>query len=138
MAGAVFIDAYAGTGSVGIEALSRGAARAIFIERSRPALRILRENLSSLGLLASAEVVAGKASSVLPRYKGDIVFLDPPYELEGEYVSCLEALAADPPPLVIAQHASRFEPPDRSGPLKRTRVVKQGDNALSFYEPEAV
>jgi 16S rRNA (guanine966-N2)-methyltransferase len=134
---AVFIDAYAGTGAVGIEALSRGAARAIFIERSRPALNLIRDNLAALGLLPSADIVCGKASNLLPRYHADIVFLDPPYELEREYDACLEALTQRPPPLVIAQHASRFQLPESAGVLKRKRVVRHGDNSLSFYEPEA-
>lgn len=135
--GAVFIDAYAGTGAVGIEALSRGATRAIFIERSRQAIRLIRENLAALGLLGSADIASGKASTLLPRYKADIVFLDPPYDMEREYDACLDALAENPPELVIAQHASRFEPPEGAGVLKRTRVVRHGDNSLSFYEPEA-
>jgi 16S rRNA (guanine(966)-N(2))-methyltransferase RsmD len=134
--GAVFIDAYAGTGAVGIEALSRGATRAIFVERSRPAMRLIHENLAALGLLGSAEIVSGNASSLLPRYKADIVFLDPPYDMEREYGACLEALAESPPELVIAQHATRFDPPEAAGALKRTRVVRHGDNSLSFYEPE--
>ena len=130
--GAVFIDAYAGTGAVGIEALSRGAARAIFIERSRPALNLIRENLAALGLLESADIVSGKASTVLPRYTADIVFLDPPYDMEREYAACLEALAENPPPLVIAQYATRFNPPQVE-PFHRTRTIKQGDNSLTFY-----
>jgi 16S rRNA (guanine966-N2)-methyltransferase len=130
--GAVFIDAYAGTGAVGIEALSRGAARAIFIERSRPALNLIRENLSSLGLLESADIISGKAATALPRCKADIVFLDPPYEMEREYAACLNALADSPPPLVIAQHAGRFNLPVVT-PFQRLRIVKHGDNSLTFY-----
>ncbi len=134
--GAVFVDAYAGTGAVGIEALSRGAARAIFIERSRPALKLIRENLAALDLLGSAEIASGKASTLLTRYEADIVFVDPPYDMEREYAACLEAMAENPPALVVAQHASRFDPPEGAGVLKRTRVVRHGDNSLSFYEPE--
>jgi 16S rRNA (guanine(966)-N(2))-methyltransferase RsmD len=130
--GAVFIDVYAGTGADGIEALSRGAAHAIFIERSRPALNLIRENLSSLGLLSSADIVSGKAPTVLPRYKADIVFLDPPYDMEREYAACLNALAENPPLLVIVQHASRFNPPEVE-PFHRSRTVKHGDNSLTFY-----
>src|SRR5271169_6237061 len=83
--GAVFLDAYAGTGAVGIEAISRGAARAIFIERSGAAERVLRENLASLGIEDRALVALGAAASLIPRYKAGIVFLDPPYDHEGEY-----------------------------------------------------
>jgi 16S rRNA (guanine966-N2)-methyltransferase len=131
--GAVFIDVYAGTGSVGIEALSRGASRAIFIERSRAATAVLRQNLASLGLLHSANIVTAKASTALAQYTGDIVFLDPPYELEKEYAACLTALAAAPPELTVVQHSRRFDPGEAWGALRRTRVVKQGDNALTFY-----
>jgi 16S rRNA G966 N2-methylase RsmD len=63
------------------------------------------------------------------------VFLDPPYHLENEYANVLTLLAVRPPELVIAQHSSRFEPGDGNAALHRTRVLKQGDNSLSFYEP---
>jgi 16S rRNA (guanine966-N2)-methyltransferase len=131
--GAVFLDAYAGTGAVGIEAISRGAARAIFIERSGAAERVLRENLSSLGIEDRALVVLGAATSLIPRHKAGIVFLDPPYDHEGEYGGVLQLLGESPPELVIAQHSVRLELLDSYGTLRRTRVVKQGDNALSFY-----
>lgn len=133
--GMVFLDAYAGTGAVGIEALSRGAARAIFIERSRPALAILRENLRSLNLLDSANIITGRAASVIGQYPAEIVFLDPPYEQEREYSACLEVLGASPPPLVVVQHASRFDLPESWRGLRRARLLRQGDNALSFFEP---
>jgi len=132
--GAVFLDAYAGTGAVGIEAISRGAARAIFIERSKAAERVLRENLASLGIEGRALVALGAAASLIPRYKAGIVFLDPPYDRESEYGKVLELLVESPPELVIAQHAARYELADSFGTLWRTRIVKQGDNALSFYE----
>jgi 16S rRNA (guanine966-N2)-methyltransferase len=136
--GTVFVDAYAGTGAVGIEALSRGAARAVFIERSRGALAVLRENLLALGLVDSANIVSGKAAAVIGQYRGDIVFLDPPYEQEREYSACLEVLGTDPPPLVVVQHAARIQLPERCGRMTRLRVLKHGDNALSFFEPEDV
>src|SRR5689334_2482224 len=86
--GTTFVDAYAGTGAVGIEALSRGAARAVFLERNRRAIGIVRENLKVLGIEARAEVVLGNASVLLPRYSADVVFLDPPYSLTHEYEAC--------------------------------------------------
>lgn len=130
---AVFVDAYAGSGAVGIEALSRGARRAIFIERSRAALNILRDNLTSLGLAGRAGIVHGKVTAALERVSGDIIFLDPPYDLEAEYAACLAVLAPQSPQLVIAQHASRFDLPEVHGSLRRFRVLRQGDNSLSFY-----
>jgi 16S rRNA (guanine966-N2)-methyltransferase len=134
--GAVFLDAYAGTGAVGIEALSRGARHAIFLERSRPAVEIIRENLASLKAEPRATVVIGMALLKLPRHRADIVFLDPPYELEREYAAALDLLAEAPPQLTIVQHSVRFALADAYGKLRRSRLVKQGDNALSFYVGE--
>ncbi|MGH9613216.1 MAG: RsmD family RNA methyltransferase, partial [Bryobacteraceae bacterium] len=130
----VFLDAYAGSGAVGIEALSRGARRAIFIERSRGAVNIIRENLASLQIADRAEILAGKTLSVLPRAQADIVFIDPPYSLEREYREVLELLGDWENCFVIAQHAARFELAERYGRLKRTRAIRQGDNRLSFLE----
>ena len=132
--GAVFLDAYAGTGAVGIEALSRGAQHAYFLERNRAALSVLRENVATLGLEARATVVPGPAAVTLVEYRADLVFLDPPYEKEREYAQALEALAEAPPAIVIVQHSTRFEPGARHGALHEVRRVKQGDNALSFFE----
>ena len=137
IAGSIFLDAYAGSGSVGIEALSRGAKRTIFIEKSRAALRALQENVAALDIRERCEVCADSASSVITRFEADIVFLDPPYPRETEYVHCLEALGAKPKPLVVVQHASKFTGhlKEQYGALRRVRLVSQGDNSLSFYEP---
>src|SRR5256885_14287358 len=80
--GTTFVDAYAGTGAVGIEALSRGAAHAFFLERNRAAVEAIRENLASLGLETRATVLKGPALHTIARQRGDIVFVDPPYSLE--------------------------------------------------------
>jgi len=133
VSGVTFLDAYAGTGAVGIEALSRGAAHAYFLERNRTALEVIRANLASLGLEPRATVVTGPVFLTLPRHVADIVFLDPPYDQEREYGTALDLLSAARPPLIIVQHASRFALPDSHGALHRTRQVRQGDNALSFY-----
>lgn len=133
--GAAFVDAYAGSGAVGIEALSRGARRVTFIETNRSALSVIRENLQTLGVTAEAEVVAVKAALALARHEGDIVFLDPPYAMQREYLACLQLLGENPPLLVIAQHDSRLALSDIYGRLQRSRIVKQGDNSLSFFEP---
>jgi 16S rRNA (guanine966-N2)-methyltransferase len=136
--GATFLDAYAGTGAVGIEALSRGARHVFFLERSRPALETIRENLASLKAEARATVVQGMALLTLPRHPADIVFLDPPYELEREYSAALDLLADEqaPPHLTVVQHSVRLAMRDAYGKLRRSRLVKQGDNALSFYLEE--
>ncbi len=132
--GITFLDAYAGTGAVGIEALSRGAAHAIFVEKNRAAVEVMRDNLAALGIENRAEVFTGKAAAVLERLSADIVFLDPPYDFEREYAEALDVLGSRHNPLVVAQHASQFALAEQYGALRRTRVVKQGDNSLSFYE----
>ena len=129
----MFLDAYAGTGAVGIEALSRGARRCVFVEKNRAAVEVIRENLASLGLVNRAEVYTGKAIAVLERVPADIVFLDPPYDLQKEYEAALSTLGASANRLVIAQHSSRTALQPEYGRLRRYRVLKQGDNSLSFY-----
>jgi len=131
--GVTFLDAYAGTGAVGIEALCRGARHAIFLEKNRAALGAIEENLASLRLGARATVAAGAVLRTLPQYRADIVFLDPPYDQEAEYGAVLELLGDAP--LVVVQHSVRLQLAEAVGALVRTRVVRQGDNALSFYEP---
>ncbi len=134
ISGAIFLDLYAGTGAVGIEALSRGAARAIFVEQNLAAAEVIRLNLKTLGLEHRAKVWQGRAAQVIRKIEPvDIAFLDPPYPLEPEYERAMIALADEPPGLTIAQHASRFAMEESYGVLKRTRVLKQGDNTLSFF-----
>lgn len=137
IAGTVFLDAYAGAGAVGIEALSRGAAQAIFLEKNRAAVNVIQENLAALGIESRARVVAGAVAQTLRQYSPDIAFLDPPYLLESEYETALHILSERPPALVIAQHAKRFRLKDAYGALLRTRTITQGDNVLSFYAPQA-
>lgn len=132
--GAIFLDAYAGTGSVGIEALSRGARFAVFMERGRAALEVIHENLAALGLEPRAKVVAGPVLAGLPQQQAHIAFLDPPYEMEREYAAALELLGEKPPTLVVVQHSIRFQLAEKHGALGRVRYLKQGDNALSFFE----
>jgi len=135
ISGAVFLDLYAGTGAVGIEALSRGAERAVFVEHNHAAAEVIRFNLKTLGLEKRGRVWEGRAARVIPKIEsGDIAFLDPPYPLEQEYERALMALAEEPPGLTIVQHASRFALGESYGVLKRSRVLKQGENALSFFE----
>jgi 16S rRNA (guanine966-N2)-methyltransferase len=119
IAGSEFMDAYAGSGAVGIEALSRGA------------VDVLRVNLDSLRIEKRAEVFTSKAIVVLKRMSADIAFLDPPYELESEYALALSVIKA---PFVLVQHSSRFALEPEYGRLRRVRVLKQGDNSISFYE----
>jgi 16S rRNA (guanine966-N2)-methyltransferase len=129
-----FVDAYAGTGAVGIEAISRGARRVIFIESSPVAVGIIKENLESLSARSRSEVWAAPASRRLKDHEADIVFIDPPYPLESEYALAMKLLAKNPPKLfLIVQHSSRFQLEEQYGDLVRTRQVRQGENTLSFY-----
>lgn len=139
--GKVFVDAYAGSGAVGIEALSRGAARAIFIESDPKAAVVIRENLRALGLERKATIVRRPVASALGALAADIVFLDPPYEQVREYETVLGLLGQSPPALVIAEHATRTLLAPAYGLLERGRVLRHGDSSLSFYRrpgmPEA-
>jgi 16S rRNA (guanine(966)-N(2))-methyltransferase RsmD len=153
IAGAHFLDLYAGSGAVGLEALSRGAAQATFVERAPAALAVLRGNLEKLGLSEGFRIHAGSVKSFLQRLKPegspgyDVIFLDPPYEAEEEYAGTLGLLGGGsggwlaPGALVIVEHRSsrgRKElVQERYGRLKRTRLLEQGDAALSFYVGDA-
>lgn len=128
----VFLDAYAGSGSVGIEALSRGAKRAIFVEKHPKALVALRANLASLGLVHRATVITTAVSRALPNQPADIIFLDPPYDRESEYSLAMEAIPECK--LLLVQHSIRLTLPEVSGELRRVRQMRQGDNVVSFYE----
>ncbi len=133
LSGATFADAYAGTGAVGIEALSRGSARAVFIEKNRRAVEIIQENVQSLGLGGRANVVRGSARTYLAAQRAAIVFIDPPYDLPGEYAVSLGAAASGGAELAIAQHDRRTVLEAKSERLERFREIRQGDNVLSFY-----
>ena len=130
---AVFVDAYAGCGSVGIEAISRGARKTVFIERNRENAAIIQDNLRTLGAGARAQVIPGGVKTYLGSIVADIYFLDPPYERVEEYEVAMRLLESRTDALIIAQHASREKLADEYGALRRTRLVKQGDNCLSFY-----
>ena len=132
---AVFIDLYAGSGAVGIEALSRGAARAIFVETSLSAVKVIKENLALLGIGPEAEILPIPVIPALKSIAGDIVFLGPPYALTEEYEGALAALGERPPSIVIAQHARQHSLAETYGQLRRSRIVKMGSNALSFFRP---
>jgi 16S rRNA (guanine(966)-N(2))-methyltransferase RsmD len=138
IAGARFADLYAGSGAVGIEALSRGAVGVEFVERAQPALRTLRANLANLGIRSGAAVHAANVLSWIrrrPEPGFDIVFLDPPYDAAEEYESVLTLAegALAPDGLVIAEHRSKAPLAERYGRLLRTRILQQGDATLSFY-----
>ncbi len=143
LAGSVWLDVFAGTGAVGIEALSRGARSVYFIESSGKAAGLIRANLKSLGISEGFEVVEREADRALrlldsQAIRADYVFLDPPYRMHEEYEEALGFLSQSqmlhPASTVIAEHDKRFDPGEKVGALVRSRVLQQGDAALSFYK----
>jgi len=150
--GASFLDLYAGSGAVGIEALSRGAARVVFVERSPATLHVLRANLESLNLRSAARVHAVSVGAFLRRTTAagpkreqyEILFLDPPYDAADEYGATLALLGGAAAGLlaegaiVIAEHRRKERLAERVGTLSRTRLLEQGDAALSFYSANAL
>lgn len=142
LAGSVWLDLYAGTGAVGIEALSRGAKTVYFVEASKPASDLIAANLKSLGIQDGFHIVRSDASKSLvqlehQRVVADFVFLDPPYRMRDEYGRTLTALAQSKllheGTVVIAEHEKKFDPGEEFGALQRYRMLVQSDAALSFY-----
>jgi 16S rRNA (guanine966-N2)-methyltransferase len=140
--GSVWLDLFAGTGAVGIEALSRGAGQAYFVERSAPAAKLIEQNMHSLGIVEGYKILRDDLLGVLWRLQrehvaADVVFLDPPYRMQHAYEETLTALADSSlvwaMSLVVAQHEKVFDPGDEFGSLRRMRKLVQGNAALSFY-----
>lgn len=142
LVGSVWLDLYAGTGAVGIEALSRGAKMVYFVESSKAAADLIATNLKSLGIQDRFQIVRSDASKSLVQLErqsvvADFVFLDPPYRMREEYGRALAALADSKllreASAVIAEHEKKFDPGDQHGNLHRSRQLLQGDAALSVY-----
>jgi len=144
--GSRFVDVFAGTGAVGIEALSRGAKEVVFIEKHAPSATLIKKNLESLEVRGGVRVLPVEALHGLeilvkenPGARGvrDIVFLDPPYGNEEDYDRVLSFLGfatlLQEGSLVIAEHGRNFELPEAVGNLQRVRVLRQGDATLSFF-----
>jgi len=138
----VWLDLFAGTGAVGIEALSRGARQVYFVEAERKHARLLRENLRSLKIGVGFDVVEREVAEALPLLEEsaevcDFCFLDPPYRLRGAYERTLEFLGESrlvgASSIVIAEHEKRFEPAEKFGGLMRYRKIVQGDAGLCLY-----
>jgi 16S rRNA (guanine(966)-N(2))-methyltransferase RsmD len=154
LAGASFLDLYAGSGANGIEALSRGASRVVFVEQAAPALSAIRANLAALKIPPSdysiepqpvATWLRKSAAKPIPAF--DILLLDPPYDAAEQYTATLTLLGAQaqtlraPNAIVVAEHRrprpTTETPAIQYGSLARTRVLEQGDAALSFYHAAA-
>lgn len=143
---ACFLDLFAGTGAVGIEALSRGAKEAIFVEKHAPAVALIKKNLESLEIRSSIRILTQDVLKALDRLAAEpsgagarisLVFLDPPYAEKQQYTEVLSSLANTkllaPGAVVIAEHLRTLELPEFFGTLERVRVLRQGDAALTFY-----
>ena len=135
--GARVLDGYAGTGAVGIEALSRGAAHVTFVEQDRRAAGLIEDNLRALGVTSRYAIIRAGFAGAAARVTGpfEIIFLDPPYgaaELDEALQAAAPLTAGNT--LLIVEHATRDAAPVAMGPLVRTRELKQGDSALAFYQ----
>lgn len=138
--GATFLDGCAGTGGIGIEAISRGAAHVYFVEQSRKACRIIRDNLKSLEIGEGFKILEMDLAKALgiPDVQFDIAFVDPPYEREDIYDAVLERFGAAPllapDGILIVEHSRRKDLPAAAGKLRKIRSLVQGDAALAFYK----
>ena len=140
--GSVWLDLFAGTGAVGIEALSRGAKQVYFVESSAAAADVIRGNLKSLAIASGFTLLREELPRAFwrmerQRVAADLVFIDPPYRMKDVYRETLRALAESSVvwamSMVIAEHEKDFDPGEEFGPLRRFRKLVQGSAALSFY-----
>jgi 16S rRNA (guanine(966)-N(2))-methyltransferase RsmD len=145
--GTVWMDLFAGTGAVGIEALSRGAAQVSFVEFSPKASALIEENLASLGMKTGFQVLRSDVAVALKRMESilssqDVIFLDPPYRMHDAYARTLNMLGErgllKPSVVVITEHDRKYDPGEEFGRLRRYRKLEQGDAALSFYRRPAM
>jgi len=140
--GSVWLDVFAGSGAIGIEAFSRGARQVYFIESARRAATVIRENLRSLAITEGFQVLEREAAPALRLLEAtaivcDYCYFDPPYRQHEAYEEVLALLSQSrlvgEQTLVIAEHDKRFDPGQRIGALERRRKLVQGDAVLSFY-----
>jgi 16S rRNA (guanine966-N2)-methyltransferase len=131
--GIEFADLYAGSGAVGLEALSRGAAHVTFVEKDKDALAALNKNIASLGVERRCTVLAKSVEAAMGMAWRGIVFVDPPYADEAAYRMVLTRLGTGGPELVLVQHDKRLKLEAKYGGLERTRELKQGDSWVSYF-----
>jgi 16S rRNA (guanine966-N2)-methyltransferase len=141
VAGARVVDAYAGTGAVGIEALSRGALHVTFVEQDKRAQTLIAENLAHCSIATGYNIVRAGARRAFQSFGSDawfdIILLDPPYAAtEAELTGVLAAAGehVTEAGVVVLERGRRRPPPDVTGRLERSRDVVSGDSALTFYE----
>jgi len=140
VAGARVLDGFAGTGAVGLEAISRGATRATFVENDRGALAVIRQNIDACGAAAECDVIPadmrtlGRSGPALGPF--EFVFLDPPYDeptIDAIVTNVAQWVSAGG--ILVLEHSKRRASPEQAGVLVRYRILKAGDSALSFYSP---
>jgi 16S rRNA (guanine966-N2)-methyltransferase len=140
--GSVWFDLFAGSGAVGIEALSRGAKGVYFVETSSRAAQLIQQNLDSLGIIDGYKILRDDLSRIIWRMErehvaADVIFLDPPYQQQHLYGETMRALADSTlvwaMSVVIVEHEKKFDPGAEFRSLRRFRKVVQGSSALSFY-----
>src|SRR5438034_7366992 len=130
------LDGYAGTGAIGIEALSRGAAHVTFVERDRRAQALIAENLARCGIADGYVMIRASVSRALADLQSasfDIMIFDPPYEQEPDEILAAAADRLAAGGVLVLEHARRAQTPESAGRLARTRQVMSGDSALSLY-----
>jgi 16S rRNA (guanine966-N2)-methyltransferase len=137
--GARMLDGYAGTGAVGIEALSRGAREVTFVEQDRRAQALITENLARCGISGGYAIIRASVARALEQLKTtreplDLIVLDPPYAAPVDDVlpAAGDVLADDG--MLVLEHARRRDPPAAAGRLVQTRKVTAGDSSLAFYQ----
>ena len=135
--GARLLDGYAGTGAVGIEAISRGAREVTFVERDRRARALIAKNVSDCGIVEGYAIIGSTVLHAIETLSDgpafDIVFLDPPYASDIHDVLQTVGAIVKEDGIVIVEHARRSQPPEAAGVLTRTREVRSGDSSLSMY-----
>jgi len=141
IAGARVVDAYAGTGAVGIEALSRGARDVTFVEQDRRAQALIAENLAHCGVTTGYTIVRAGALRAFQSSANDapydIILLDPPYAVTDAELAAVLAAAGErvsATGVVVLERGRRRSAPDASGRLTRSRDVASGSSALTLYE----
>lgn len=137
--GARVLDLFAGTGALGLEALSRGAAQAVFIDRGPEAIQLIRSNIELCGAENRARLMPGSVDRMLRKLASEgasfhVIFMDPPYG-KGYIEKTLAALSpvTVPEALVIAEHSAKDVPADECGEWQRTEARRYGDTSVSFY-----
>jgi 16S rRNA (guanine966-N2)-methyltransferase len=139
IAGASMLDACAGSGAVGLEALSRGAAHVTFVERDLRAVRLIERNVTRCGMADRCAIIRadlGHTTARVPHQAYDLIFLDPPYDTEPEVVARVVGEWLHPEGSLIVEHARRRTVPERIDGLRCVRHLLSGDSALGFYVRE--